>query len=217
MIQTVGIAESVDLGNFDREETAVVLLDPIVPNFGFIPRSGTAANIDLLAEAIGAVASHEAGHFFGAAHTDPRNSTLSIMDTGACPRRTRFRLGVGPDGIFGTTDDRTSLFAVDDYDPTSSPYIGGRQDTAAIVATGLSTGMQGAYINGVLYLDANLNRTRDAGEAGLAGWRVFADINNDGVFQSGEPQGISRAMVRTLCLCVRVPTQFGRKLHLATN
>lgn len=42
-------------------------------------------------------------------------------------------------------------------------------------------------ITGTVWHDLNANGTRDEDEAGLEGWRVFADANSDGVFQWGEP------------------------------
>lgn len=44
-----------------------------------------------------------------------------------------------------------------------------------------------ALIRGNVYDDANLSGMRDGKEAGLSHVRVYADLNNDGVFESNEP------------------------------
>ena len=193
LIPTVGIAESIDVGNFKREETAVLLPGSIIPNFGLVPRAGTVSTADFVAEAIGVAVAHEAGHFFGASHQDPTNAVPMLMDAGGLPASFAGYMGVGTDGIFGTADDKPAMFGVDDYDTSSTFFVAGKLDTAAVVANGLSTGTQGGYFNGVVFLDANSNRARDLGESGLANWRIFADLNNDGIYNTGEPLGISRA------------------------
>lgn len=190
LIPTVGIADSIDVGNFDTEETAVTLLDLILPAFAApLPRAATVPLVDVIAEAIGAVTAHEAGHFFGAWHTINSNAANQIMDTGG---NVAGLMGVGRDGIFGTADDVRTMFGTDDYDPFTSGIAFGRQNSAATIAAGLATGTVGAFVNGRLFFDANINRVMDANEPGLQSWRVYADINNDGVFQAGEPQTISR-------------------------
>ncbi len=189
-INTIGIAESIDVGNFNREESAVVLLDGILPFWGGIPRAGNVPLVELLSNAVALVTAHEAGHFFGAHHTLNNNLSDQIMDTGG---NLTGLVGVGRDGIFGNADDVPTHFGTDVFDPLASSIPFGLQDSAAVMAVGLSTGTQGAFLNGRVFLDSNLNRALDANEPGFAGWRVFADINNDGVFQWGEPQAATRA------------------------
>lgn len=46
-------------------------------------------------------------------------------------------------------------------------------------------------ISGVVFFDANKNGTRDAGERGLSGIRIYLDLNNDGTFDPGEPSTFS--------------------------
>ena len=52
--------------------------------------------------ALGNIASHEAGHYFGNWHVDQFNDVLNLMDQGG-----NFPLlyGVGPDRVGGTADD----------------------------------------------------------------------------------------------------------------
>jgi serine-aspartate repeat-containing protein C/D/E len=55
----------------------------------------------------------------------------------------------------------------------------------------VSTGS--GVIQGILFNDANGNGTRQKKEKPLAGWQVFADVNNDGLLEAGEPAATSDA------------------------
>lgn len=46
-------------------------------------------------------------------------------------------------------------------------------------------------INGVKYHDINGNGSRDSGEPGLSGWRIYLDLNNNGAYDGGEPNDVS--------------------------
>jgi uncharacterized protein (DUF2141 family) len=48
-----------------------------------------------------------------------------------------------------------------------------------------------ASVSGRFFNDLNGNRKQDPGEPGLAYWQAFADINNNGVFDAGEPSGFA--------------------------
>jgi hypothetical protein len=48
-------------------------------------------------------------------------------------------------------------------------------------------------ISGYVYNDKNANGIKDAGEAGLSGWRVFVDVDGDGVFDGDEPSTLTDA------------------------
>ena len=139
-VSTIGIAESIDPGNFDWSESAVVLLDLLSgpaadPNsLNSIALGGGATIIDLIGEAIGSIAAHEAGHFFASFHTDNANALPNIMDSGGNLGNT---LGVGPDGIFGTGDDVDVDFEFDSYAPSEG--FSGLEDTLNITAFGLTT------------------------------------------------------------------------------
>ncbi|MGN6545779.1 MAG: Ig-like domain-containing protein, partial [Aureliella sp.] len=187
-INTIGIAEAIDVGNFSTTDSAVILLDNITTpaGFGTVPYGPKVTQADFIAEAIGRVAAHEAGHFLGAWHTVPTNNKPQIMDTGGVPANL---MGVGPDGIYGTDDDVDVEFGTDTYDPTiaGSFIMIGEQNSAATLAFGMATGTIGGNVSGTVYQDTNVNRVRDGGEPGLGGWRVYADLNNDGVLQSSEP------------------------------
>jgi PKD repeat protein len=48
-----------------------------------------------------------------------------------------------------------------------------------------------ARISGTVFRDANANGRRDKKEARLAGWRVFLDLDRDGVFDKAEPSTVT--------------------------
>lgn len=194
-----GIADSVDVGNFDMEGTVIVLpevyLSPTVlgqPNADFVGNVQVAPGTlvrDAYAAAIATTASHELGHSFGAWHQDNSNATLTIMDSGGLPVA-QSRLGVGPDGIFGTLDDVDLDFGVDRYAPAEGNI--GFEDTAAAMAFGLSTGLgDAATITGTTYLDRNVNRTFDSADEIFPFLQIYADANNDGMLNPGEFRAFS--------------------------
>ena len=139
-IGTLGIAESIDVGNFATEESAVILLDllsdvPANPNslnqYGIASGSSI---IDLIAQGVGNIVSHEAGHYLGNFHTDQFNEQSNIMDAGGNLAGT---VGVGPDLTFGTTDDEDVDFGKDTFIP-SEGFLG-TEDTLNTTAFGATT------------------------------------------------------------------------------
>ncbi|GHH47984.1 hypothetical protein [Lentzea cavernae] len=119
-IQTVGIAQSIDAGNFGKEETSLVLLDILsAPS----AQTGTSLNryitpasdkIAFIGRAIGNITAHEAGHMSGSWHQDQFNALDAIMDQGGNPKG---MFGVGPDAIGGTADDVDVDFHEDVLNP----------------------------------------------------------------------------------------------------
>lgn len=144
-ILTIGIAQSIDVGDFESEETAIVLLDilssgPESPFFAgnslnWVPLDPGASMIDLIGQAVGNIVAHEAGHFFANWHTDQFNPSANIMDQGGNLLGT---IGVGPDGVFGTGDDVDVDFGKDHFVPNEGFW--GIEDTLQSIAFGLSTG-----------------------------------------------------------------------------
>lgn len=140
-IQTIGIAQSIDVGNFDTEETAFVLLDilsgqlPSSINLNNIPRDPGASIIDVIASGVGEITAHEAGHYLGNWHTDQFNLQPNIMDQGGNLAFTI--LGLGPDGIFGTADDVDVMFVRDEFVPTEG--FTGIEDSLTTIAWGATT------------------------------------------------------------------------------
>ncbi len=135
-IDTIGIAQSIDPGNFGHEESALILLDVLSgspADFGeatlnnYITSSSD--KVKFIGTAIGNVASHEAGHYLGNWHVDQFNDVLNIMDQGG-----NFPLlyGVGPDGIGGTADDPDVDFGEDVFNPNEG-FLG-VEDTLSRIA-----------------------------------------------------------------------------------
>ncbi len=131
-----GIAESIDPGNFDREETTVILLDYLsLPEADDYPGTPVSINslryasgltmYDLIGETVGHIAVHEMGHYLGNWHTDSQNETVCIMDTGGNP--IWYMTGAGPDGTLGTADDEVVEFVPDIFAPLEQ--IGSGEET----------------------------------------------------------------------------------------
>jgi hypothetical protein len=140
-IDTIGISQFIDPGNYSTEDSALVLLDVLSDPADSTPASlngyitPASDKIGFIGRALGNVIAHEAGHLYGSFHTDPLNEVANLMDAGgAFPGL----FGVGPDGVGGTADD------VDyDYgDDTLFPDEGftGTEDTLNTTAWALSKG-----------------------------------------------------------------------------
>jgi hypothetical protein len=120
-IDTIGIAQTIDPGNFGHEESALVLLDVLS---GSPDAEGDASlnyyvgpgshKVRWVSQAVGNVVSHEVGHMIGSFHVDQFNDVLNLMDQGG-----NFPLlyGAGPDGVGGTADDWDVDFGEDTYNP----------------------------------------------------------------------------------------------------
>jgi Ca2+-binding RTX toxin-like protein len=139
-IPTIGIAQSIDPGNYDRGETGLVLLDVLSerPGSGLlndIPLAPRASMVDLVGVTVGNVTAHEAGHMLGNWHTDPFNGQNEIMDAGG---NLAAIAQVGPDGIFGTADDEDVDFRPDAFTPEEG--FSGVEDSRQRSAFALSTG-----------------------------------------------------------------------------
>ena len=147
-MQTIGIAQSIDVGNFDTTESAIVLLDLLsaaASNPNSLNRFGvdsSSTKIALVGTGVGNIVAHEAGHFFGNWHTDNHNhATPNLMDQGGNLPNT---IGTGEDNIFGTADDTDVDFGPDVY--AAEEDFRGIQDTLQSIAFGLSTGARGARL-----------------------------------------------------------------------
>ena len=140
LINTIGISESIDVGNFNTTETALVMLDVLSDTSGdassinTFPIDPSASIIDFVGIAVGNAVAHEAGHMFGNFHTEPSNVSGNLMDGGGDPANT---FGVGPDNIFGTADDVDVDFGLDMYAPEEG--LVGIEDTLNVIAFGLSS------------------------------------------------------------------------------
>jgi hypothetical protein len=118
-ISTIGIAQSIDPGNYDMAETALVLLDvlsagpsqPASLNAYLKPESD---RVRFVGTGIGNVVSHESGHLLGNWHVDQFDATANLMDQGG---NFAVMFGVGPDGVGGTADDPDVDFGKDTLNP----------------------------------------------------------------------------------------------------
>ena len=182
-----GYAQSVDLGNFDLSEYGFFALDLFGADAQDAIDGGISPNrsqVDFIGDFLAAVVAHEAGHVLGMAHTDGNNSTGTLSDEGAA-RSIPYFQSLGPDGIYGTSDDVAPVFA-DDFYSVAEGFIGTNEITNTLAHL-LSSGTQGGgSVSGRVFFDENLNGS-SVGDGGLVGATVFADINGDGVHTTGEP------------------------------
>ena len=139
-IPTIGIAQSIDVGNFDASEIAVVLLDllsgsELDPNsLNSFPRAEGSSMVEFVGRSLGNIAAHEAGHFLGSYHTEQDNPLAALMDRGGNLPNT---LGLGADGIYGTEDDVDVDFEEDMFVPAER--FAGFEDTMTVVSCGLAS------------------------------------------------------------------------------
>ncbi|NMO53783.1 hypothetical protein HH310_21690 [Actinoplanes sp. TBRC 11911] len=135
-LPTIGIAQSIDPGNYATEETAVVLTD-ILSDTAADPDSinayltGSRDRVGYIAEVLSDYISHEVGHLLGNWHTQPTDGRPGLMDSTDIAR-----IVAGRDGIGGTADDQRIPFATNDY--LASDGFNGQENTAARVAAALS-------------------------------------------------------------------------------
>jgi hypothetical protein len=134
-----GFAQDIDVGNFKTNDEAVATLAFIKEGLDLNhPRPEQV--VDFVALGAATIVLHEAGHLFGCFHTDQSSTDFfagvpSLMDPGIVPSLIR---SVGPDAVFGTSDDLELRYSVDAYF-TNEPYRG-RDDTLNTIAFGLSVG-----------------------------------------------------------------------------
>ncbi len=115
----LGVASSIDVGNFDLSDNAIVLLDLLSSqtdlrnSINSIPMSESANKIDLVAEVVGNIATHEAGHFLGNWHVDNTSDAISIMDRGG--QNIATRAGVLSGDAYGSDQNIALLFQKEGY------------------------------------------------------------------------------------------------------
>ncbi|MET8153414.1 PPC domain-containing protein [Actinoplanes sp. NPDC049668] len=139
-VSTIGIAQSIDPGNFETEETALVLQDVLSDPAGGPASLNTYLTADsdriaFVGQAVGNVTAHEAGHFFGDFHTDNSDDIPNVMDSGGANFDVLF--GVGPDGVGGTADDVDVDFGDSPFSPAEG-FIG-TEDTLGRIVFGVTS------------------------------------------------------------------------------
>ena len=139
-VDTIGIAQSIDPGNFETEETALVLQDVLSDPAGGPASLNTyltdaSDRVAFVGQAVGNVTAHEAGHFFGDWHTDNADETPNLMDSGGANFGVLF--GVGPDGVGGTADDTDVDFGDSQFSPAEG--FTGTEDTLGRIVFGLTS------------------------------------------------------------------------------
>ena len=139
-IQTIGIASSIDVGNFGLEDTGIILLDLLSAGSGNpnslnqFPIASGASKLAFVAQGVANITAHEAGHFLGLYHTEQFNDTPNIIDQGGNLANT---VGVGSDNTFGTADDEDVDFVMDELNAAEG--FQGFEDSANAIAFALSS------------------------------------------------------------------------------
>jgi large repetitive protein len=187
----LGIAQSIDPGNFDRQEQAIVMQDVFIAGQNVVGTASSSTKLELIAELQAVVIAHEAGHFLGGWHQNPFNNTNVVMDQFYFEPVTS---GAGIDGVFGTPDDRPIVFGGDGFSFGGGVFeFGGFNDTVSWLGWGLGQGLAGGTITGKTFTDVNVSRSLDLPDRPLAGVTVFSDLNGDGLFSTGEFSTVSDA------------------------
>lgn len=208
-LTTIGIAEAIDVGNFDTTGTAVVLLDLLsgpASSLNSLNRwapSDPEARLDLLALGLGRIVAHEAGHLLAAFHTERDLGPTQVMDRGG---RLDRLLGVGADGIFGTPDDLPVPFGLDQLTPAEG--LGGLQDSLDAISFGDPlagprvelAALPGSLDFGALALGDVLDRSVQVAAVGGLATIVTPTVVGPGVFSLPAPGsfGLAAGEVATL-------------------
>lgn len=135
-LNTIGIAQYIDPGNYGHQDEAIVLLDVLSNPGGPSSSLNTFMNdssdrVKFVSNAVGNVIAHEVGHTIGSYHTDNADDLPNMMDSGGS--NFAFNLyGVGPDEIGGTADDTNIRFLTDTYAPVEG--FTGEENTLNVTA-----------------------------------------------------------------------------------
>ncbi|MHC5110603.1 MAG: S8 family peptidase, partial [Planctomycetota bacterium] len=121
-IEAIAVSESIDPGNFDAEETAVVTLDlysgPASDPFSInsLVLDSGASKSDAVSEVVGNTVARTIGWMVGNFNTDGDNAVVSVMDIGGTGS-----VGVSFDGVAPGPVDQTPLGdATLDYEPDTT-------------------------------------------------------------------------------------------------
>lgn len=185
-----GLAQNIDVGNFNPGSYVFTLLDAIGDDaLNNIPISLTATRLEVAAQGIALTISHELAHSFGLWHTDRAGNIPSIIDANV-DLVDDYELGF--DGIFGTADDTQIPFPMADRFNPIEGLVGFQRVTSSL-AWGLATGTAGTNLTGTVFNDLNRDGVRGSGESGQGGITVFVDANGNGVLDPGEISTVTAA------------------------
>ncbi|MFK8114500.1 MAG: Ig-like domain-containing protein [Rubripirellula sp.] len=184
-----GFSTTLDVGNFSMDDVVVTVLDGVFAEAQLFPISTRESLLTATAVRVSSTISHEAAHSFGLRHTLNTNNVGSIIDSGGSLVVVGQRLGVGPDGIFGTLDDERIEFRDDRFAPEG---IFGVNRVVNALSYSLATGTVGSSVTGIVFDDANRDGS-GSGDSGIAGVTVFADTNGNGVQDPSEPGTVTSA------------------------
>lgn len=185
----IGRSQTIDIGNFERNERVYITLDSIYDETTIIPIASNESFGNAFATHLGSIISHEVGHAIGLRHTDPNNAVGSIIDQGGTLIRTLQSFGVGVDGIFGTADDVPATFRDDEF---NNEGLFGTSRVVAAIANTLVSGTAGTSVSGRVFEDSNGDGS-GTGDQGISGVTVFADVDGNGVYTSPEPISVTDA------------------------
>lgn len=122
------------------------------------------------------------------------------------------RTGTAPDGSYVLPLTASGDYTVRQVRPqhwlASTPADGARTVTvAATRVNGVDFGYRSTlgYVSGSVFDDANENGAADVGEMGLGGWRIYADLNDNGKIDGSEPQ-TSTSPTGTYALAIATAT-----------
>ena len=183
-----GFSTTLDVGNFSMDDIVVTVVDGVFAEAQLFPISPRESLLTATAVRLSSTISHEAAHSFGLRHTNNQNNVGTIIDAGGSLVVVGQRLGVGPDGIFGTLDDERIEFRDDQFLPTEG-YFGVSRVANALAYT-LATGTASSQITGNVFADTNRDGI-DNNDAGLGAVTVFADVNGNGIADPSEPSTLT--------------------------
>jgi len=97
----------------------------------------------------------------------------------------------GPDLLYALED-----IGGDDQVDSDADHVTGCSALFSLAPDEVNTSLDAGYVapanvNGTVWLDSNGNSMRDAGEIGLCGWIVYADLNSNGQHDSSEPSTVT--------------------------
>jgi hypothetical protein len=145
-IADIVLAEPVDPGNFNPQDTGVVTLNVLSAPLGglnsinSLTLGGGFTKIQAVSRVLGNLACHALGHLLGAFNTEDLNATLSLMDDIDFGATLAGIAGAGADTFLGTFDDRAVEFVTDDYNDDRAYSSRGTENVAIRIAYALSTG-----------------------------------------------------------------------------